>query len=260
MTFFLSWYSISLVFSSAKATLNNAPLAQSVEQRTVNPFVAGSSPAGGVFFYPFRYFPSLLNLILSYTSSLHKVCRGVILPTMARQVSADLFQLFFVFFKIGAVTFGGGTAMLPILEHELVHKKKWTTVDQLLDYYTIGGYNKQKTLGAVVATAGIVTPSLLIITFLAAFISNFSEILWVQKALSGINIAVTALLTKSVWDFGKRTVKNFFCVVLYLAAFIAMFFFHVHSVIIILVSIFLGIAYSHINSKNKIENGEDFKK
>lgn len=263
------------MFSSAKATLNNAPLAQSVEQRTVNPFVAGSSPAGGVFFYPFRYFPSLLNLILSYTSSLHKVCRGVILPTMARQVSADLFQLFFVFFKIGAVTFGGGTAMLPILEHELVHKKKWTTVDQLLDYYTIGqstpgiiavnvatfiGYNKQKTLGAVVATAGIVTPSLLIITFLAAFISNFSEILWVQKALSGINIAVTALLTKSVWDFGKRTVKNFFCVVLYLAAFIAMFFFHVHSVIIILVSIFLGIAYSHINSKNKIENGEDFKK
>lgn len=254
--------------------LNDAPLAQSVEQRTVNPFVAGSSPAGGVFFCLLNS-PSDLYLFWSCSSSLHKVFCGVILSTMARQVSADLFQLFFIFFKIGAVTFGGGTAMLPILEHELVHKKKWTTVDQLLDYYTIGqstpgiiavnvatfiGYNKQKTLGAVVATAGIVTPSLLIITFLAAFISNFSEILWVQKALSGINIAVTALLTKSVWDFGKRTVKNFFGVVLYLAAFVAMFVFHVHSVIIILVSIFLGITYSHINSKNKIEKTEDLKK
>ena len=127
------------------------------------------------------------------------------------------FTLFGLFFKMGAVTFGGGYAMLPILERELVDNRDWVTKDELLDYYAIGqstpgiiavnvatfvGYKRRGVSGAIAATAGIVSPSLIIIMILATFISNFAEITWVQKALKGINVVVGALLVQSVISMG----------------------------------------------------------
>ena len=177
---------------------------------------------------------------------------------------SDLVELFFVFFKIGAVTFGGGYAMLPMLERELAEKRKWTTKETMLDYYAIGqstpgiiavnvatfiGFNKSGVIGALVATAGIVTPSIIIITVIARFIGNFSQIQWVQKALAGINVAVAALLTKSVWDFSKKAVKNLWGLFLLLAAFVAMYRFGVASVMVIAVSAFLGIAASFVAAR-----------
>lgn len=177
---------------------------------------------------------------------------------------SNLIELFFVFFKIGAVTFGGGYAMLPMLERELAEKRSWTTKETMLDYYAIGqstpgiiavnvatfiGFNKSGVIGALVATAGIVTPSIIIITVIARFISNFSQIQWVQKALAGINVAVAALLTKSVWDFSKKAVKNLWGLFLLLAAFVSMYCFGVASVMVIAVSAFLGIAASLLTAR-----------
>ena len=134
----------------------------------------------------------------------------------------ELWQLYFTFFKIGAVTFGGGLAMLPILERTLIDKLKWTTKEDLMDYYAIGqvtpgiiavnvatfiGFNKQGILGGIVATAGVVSPSVIIITVIAFFLETFSEIIWVQKALKGINVAVAALLTSILWKFIKGATK-----------------------------------------------------
>jgi chromate transporter len=170
-----------------------------------------------------------------------------------------LADLFWTFFKIGAVTFGGGLAMLPILERELADKRHWTTGDELLDYYAIGqstpgviavnvstfiGYKQKGVIGSIVATAGIVTPSIIVITLIARFIGSFSDVIWVRKALAGINVAVAALLTNAVIRFARRTLRGIFAAVLLTASFIAIFVFKVNTLWIILASAVLGIIFA----------------
>ncbi len=165
-------------------------------------------------------------------------------------------ELFFVFFRIGLVMFGGGYAMLPHLEHSLVAKRGWTTSEKIHDYYVIGqatpgiiavnvatfiGYNKKGLLGAIFATAGIVAPSIIIITLIAAFLSNFAEIVWVQKALLGVNVAVAALLTKAVHQFSKSALKDIVCVLLLVVALVALVVFSVPAGVIIVSTAVLGI-------------------
>ena len=185
----------------------------------------------------------------------------------------ELWQLYFTFFKIGAVTFGGGLAMLPILERTLIDKLKWTTKEDLMDYYAIGqvtpgiiavnvatfiGFNKQGILGGIVATVGVVTPSIIIISILAKFISNFSEILWVQKALTGINVAVAALLTKAVWQFCRKSVKNIWGFLILILSFAVIFFLKLSSVLVIITSALIGILiFLAENRKNKKSQGEE---
>lgn len=168
----------------------------------------------------------------------------------------DLWDLYFTFFKIGLVTFGGGLSMLPILERTLVDKKKWTTEEELLDYYAIArvtpgiiavnvstfvGFNKRGIIGGIVATLGIICPSIIIITFIAEFISNFESIVWVQKALKGINVAVAGLLTYSVFNLTKKTLKPWWNIFFYLGSFVSIYFFKVSSVFVILASVFIGL-------------------
>lgn len=178
-------------------------------------------------------------------------------------------QLWGLFFKIGAMTFGGGLAMLPILERELSEKRDWATKDQLLDYYAIGqstpgiiavnvatfiGFNRGGILGGIVATLGIVTPSIIIITFLASFISSYSDISWVKKILAGINVAVAAILTKAAWDFGKKTIKNILGLLIFIASFVAVYFLKIDTVIIIGVSAIIGVIFHLISSKKALKN------
>ena len=113
-------------------------------------------------------------------------------------------DLFLTFAKVGVCTFGGGYAMLPILQREVVEKKNWATEEELTDYFTI-------------ATLGVVFPSLIIITLIAAFLTNFAEIPVVQHALAGINAAVVALIAVSVIKLGKSTLKNAPAVCIFLA-------------------------------------------
>lgn len=167
-----------------------------------------------------------------------------------------LWDLFSIFFKIGLCTFGGGIAMLPILERELAEKRNWTTSDELLDYFAIGqstpgiiavnvatfiGYKRAGLIGGCVATFGIVFPSIIIITLIAKFISNFSEIEWVQKALKGINVAVAAILTSAVYKFSKKSVKNLFGFLLLVIAFLLIFVFNVGTAYVIFGSAILGV-------------------
>lgn len=172
----------------------------------------------------------------------------------------EYLELFFVFFRIGAVTFGGGLAMLPILERDLIKKRGWMTSEQLVDYFAIGqstpgivavnvatfvGYNRKKIPGSVVATLGIVTPSIVVITLLAMFLNNFADIVWVQKALRGINVVVAVLLISAVVSLGKKTVTDWIAALIALAAFVAMVAFNVSGVIIVFVSAALGIAIKY---------------
>jgi len=132
-------------------------------------------------------------------------------------------DLFLTFAKVGVCTFGGGYAMLPILQREIVEKKGWATDEELTDYFAIGqctpgiiavntatfiGHRLKGKLAAVCATLGVVFPSVCIITAIAAFLSNFAEYPLVQHALAGVNACVVALIASSVVKLGKSTLKN----------------------------------------------------
>jgi len=151
-------------------------------------------------------------------------------------------DLFLTFAKVGVCTFGGGYAMLPILQREVVEKKGWATEEELTDYFAIGqctpgiiavntatfiGFKLKSYLGGVLATLGVVFPSIVIITVIAACLSNFADIPLVQHALAGVNAAVVALIASSVLKLGKSTLKDpltlgIFLVVLVLAFFVGL--------------------------------------
>lgn len=162
--------------------------------------------------------------------------------------------------------------MLPILERELIDGKKWTTSEELLDYYAIAqttpgiiavnvatfvGNKKCGVAGGVAATLGMVSPSIIIIILLSKFISNFNSIPWVKKAMLGINVAVAALLTYSVFNLFKKTVKNVFGFALYALAFSFVYFLHVKTLFVILSAILIGIVVFCIGRRrNSAESSE----
>jgi len=132
-------------------------------------------------------------------------------------------QLFLTFAKIGVMTFGGGYAMLPMLQREIVKNRGWATDEEMLNYYAIGqctpgiiavntatfvGYKQKGILGAIVATLGMVFPCIVIITVLAGVLTMFRSNVYVQKAFSGIRIAVSALIFVSVFRLAKKAVVN----------------------------------------------------
>ena len=158
------------------------------------------------------------------------------------------FDLFFTFAKVGVCTFGGGYAMLPILQREVVEKKGWATDEELTDYFAVGqctpgiiavntatfiGYKYKGVFGGVLATLGLVFPSLVIITAIAAFLSNFAEFPVVQHALAGINAAVVALIASSVVKLGKSNLKDAVSISIFLAGLVLAFFLKLSPVILI---------------------------
>ncbi len=133
------------------------------------------------------------------------------------------YLLFTSFFKIGIFTFGGGLTMLPMLEREIINKQKWVDKDTLLDYYAMGqctpgiiavnvatfiGYKQKGTLGAIVATMGMVTPSLFIILTIAILLEPYMYLAIVQSAFAGIRVGVCALLVQSVIRLGKQGIQD----------------------------------------------------
>ncbi|MBQ9985589.1 MAG: chromate transporter [Oscillospiraceae bacterium] len=176
----------------------------------------------------------------------------------------NILTLFATFFKIGAFTFGGGYAMIPVLEREFVTDRGWLTSEEMLNFVAISqstpgviavnmatfiGYRRAGFLGALFATLGVITPSVIVITIIAAFLSNFSEYVYVQKALAGINIAVAVILVSAVWNLGKKSVKDMIGLALAVIAFVCVVFFKLNSIWVILFSLIVGIAVKGGNLK-----------
>ena len=125
----------------------------------------------------------------------------------------DLWELFYTFAKVGVMTFGGGYAMLPILQREVVEKKGWATDEELTDYFAIGqctpgviavntatfvGQKHAGVVGGIIATLGVVFPSLIIISALAKVITAYAHLSWVQHAFAGIRVCVCVLILNAV--------------------------------------------------------------
>ena len=160
-----------------------------------------------------------------------------------------LLQLFFIFARVGGFTFGGGYAMLPMLQKELVDNKGWTTNEELIDYYAIGqctpgviavnvatfvGYKTKGILGGIFATLGMITPSLIIVGIIAAFISGFQDYEVVQWAFSGIRAAVVALILSSMWKIAKKSIVDIFAFIIFLLVAVLSYFTDLSPVIFVI--------------------------
>ena len=168
----------------------------------------------------------------------------------------ELVELYLVFLKMGSFTFGGGYAMLPMIQEEIVNKRGWATDAEVLDYYAIGqstpgiiavntatfiGYNQKGIIGGIVATLGIVSPSIVIITIIATFFKDFQNNQIVQHGLAGVRVAVAALIFATVIKMFKDSVKDFISLILFVASFLILVLFDVSPIVIIIISAIIGI-------------------
>ncbi len=167
-----------------------------------------------------------------------------------------LWKLFLAFARVGVLTFGGGYAMIPILEREIVDRHGWTSNEELMDYYAVGqctpgviavntatfiGRKVAGVWGGIVATAGVVFPSVVIITVIAGILSNFADIPAVQSAFAGIRVCVCVLIFNAVVKLWKAAVPDKGALLLALLVFIPSLFLDLSPVVYVLVCAALGI-------------------
>lgn len=176
----------------------------------------------------------------------------------------ELLTLFLTFAKVGVMTFGGGYAMLPILQREVVENKGWATDEELTDYFAIGqctpgviavntatfiGQKCRGILGGIVATLGVVFPSLVIIAALAGVITTFSHLAWVQHAFAGIRVCVCVLIFNAVLKPWKGAVKDVWGLVIFLVILALSVFTKLSPIIYVLAAAVAGLLIKNLGAK-----------
>ncbi len=166
-------------------------------------------------------------------------------------------ELFSVFFRMGAITFGGGYAMLPILQREVVDARGWCTNEELADYYAIGqctpgiiavntatfiGFKLKGVPGALLATYGVVAPSFVIIGIIAALLQNFAQYAVVQNAFAGIRVVVAVLIFNAVCKLYKTSVIDKLTLAVFIAVAALAYFLDVSPVLFVVAAAAAGIA------------------
>ena len=184
---------------------------------------------------------------------------------MMKKEKTTLWQLYATFLKIGGLTFGGGYAMLPMLQREVITNNRWVTEEELLDIYAIGqvtpgiiaintasliGYRMRGVLGSIIATLGEVTPSLVIITLLASVLTQFQENLLVQRAFGGIRVAVCALIAQSIITLFKKSIVDLPTLILCLVTVVGTIFLHLSPLVFVIVGILFGLGVQFLKKRN----------
>ena len=177
-----------------------------------------------------------------------------------------LLKLFAAFARVGVLTFGGGYAMIPMLEREIVDRHGWATNEELMDYYAVGqctpgviavntatfiGYKTAGNLGGVVATLGVIFPSFVIITVIAGIIQNFADIPAVKSAFAGIRVCVCVLIFNSVIKLWKGAVKDKAALVLCLLVFVLSVFFSISPIVFVVFCAAAGILLTRMGVRGK---------
>lgn len=177
-----------------------------------------------------------------------------------------LLDLFLAFARVGVLTFGGGYAMIPMLEREIVDRHGWVSSEELMDYYAVGqctpgiiavntatfvGYSVAGVPGGIVATLGVVFPSLIIITLIAGILTNFADIPAVRSAFAGIRVCVCVLIFNAVVKLWKKAVPDKAALVLCLAVFLLSMFLDVSPVVFVLLCAAAGILLTRWGVRGK---------
>lgn len=185
-------------------------------------------------------------------------------------------QLFISFFKIGLFTFGGGYAMIPLIEEEIIHKRQWMNKENLMEIIAISestpgplainiatyiGFKQKKILGSIITTIGVVLPSFIIILLVYLFLLPFLNNKTVQYALAGINCAVAILIIKAAFSLFKDIKKNIYNIIVLLTSIIIIivvdvFALNVSSIILILFGGLLNIIIKSLLTKKVGENDD----
>lgn len=175
-----------------------------------------------------------------------------------------LIDLYVAFLKIGGLTFGGGYAMLPMLQREVIDKHGWATIEEVLDIYaicqctpgiiavntaTMIGYRKRGIVGAIVATLGEVTPSVVIITILASVLTRVQDFAVIQRAFGGIRIAVCALIVQSVLTLSKKSITNTGTVLLFLASVALTLIIGLSPIAVVVLAIVAGLIIGKVKER-----------
>ena len=178
----------------------------------------------------------------------------------------QLWDLFLAFARVGVMTFGGGYAMIPILEREIVDRHGWATEEELMDYYAVGqctpgviavntatfiGYKVAGTVGGIVATLGVVFPSLVIITLIAGILTNFADVPAVKCAFAGIRVCVCVLIFNAVLKLWKKAVVDKITLVLFLGVFLLSVFFDISPIVFVVFCAAAGIVLTRMGVKGK---------
>ena len=178
----------------------------------------------------------------------------------------ELWDLFITFAKVGVMTFGGGMAMLPILQREVVQNKGWASDEELTDYFAIGqctpgiiavntatfiGQKQRGVWGGIFTTLGMVFPSLVIITALAGLITNFAHVAWVQHAFAGIRVVVCVLIFNAVLKLWKSAVHDVWGALLFAAVLAATLLTDLSPVVYVLLSAVAGIVIQSLQEGRK---------
>ncbi len=173
----------------------------------------------------------------------------------------DMLMLFHAFFRIGSMSFGSGLTMIPILQAELVEKRHWVKVEDLLNYYALCqglpgimmvnlscfvGYQREKKLGSVVAALAVVMPSIIIITGIAALFTNYSKNPYVTQAMRAVSACVCALIFSATLTMFKRVIKDIFSFVVFAVVLALTLLYKPSPAIIIPVSLVVGVVYCKI--------------
>ncbi|NMB97343.1 MAG: chromate transporter [Clostridiaceae bacterium] len=173
----------------------------------------------------------------------------------------ELWELFKIFFRIGAFTFGGGYSMLPILQKEVVENRKWCTYEEIIDYYAIGqstpgiiavntsifiGYKIRGVIGGIFAALGIAMPSLIIITIIAAFFGRFQDNETVKNAFGGIRAVVPALILSAVLKMWNKSVVDKLTIFIFIIAFLVSILTDITPILIVTVSAAIGIFANYL--------------
>ena len=178
----------------------------------------------------------------------------------------ELFEIFITAFRVGIMTFGGGYAMLPILQREVVDSRKWATEEEILDYYAIGqclpgiimvntmifiGSKRKGRLGGIAAALGTVCPALIIITVIAALLTNFADSAVVKKAFAGIRVCVCVLIVNAVIRLWKNSVIDKICFALFLIIAALSVFTEITPVVFVIAAALFGIILKTLEVKSK---------
>lgn len=170
----------------------------------------------------------------------------------------NILQMFISFFKIGAFTFGGGYAMIPIIEEEVVNKRKWITKEEFMDILVVSqsfpgamavncstfvGYKIGGIIGGIMGLLGVVLPSFIIILIVAAFFMQFRNNYYVDLVFKGISAAVPILVLAGVISLSKGVEKNIRNAIIIVIALIALIVFRVNPVIVIIVAAIYGAVF-----------------
>lgn len=176
----------------------------------------------------------------------------------------ELWNLFWTFAKIGVMTFGGGYAMLPMLQREVVENRGWATEEEIMDYFAIGqctpgiiavntatfvGQKQKGIIGGIVASLGIVFPSLVIISLLAGVIEAYSHIAWVQHAFGGVRVCVCVLILNAVVKLYKKAVVDKFTLAIFLLVAVGSYFTPVSPVVFVLAAAVAGIVLKTLEGR-----------